>query len=186
MAHTCNASFIACIAALMLLPQHSCSGAAETAAFGALCAEIYLRADFALCIARIGCCMWSSGGRAFEADTSVPVAQEHGCSQGGQARQGLVHAGKQLHTFHVTAVVARNDDTACCVDVCGGVQVVKHDLLEELECALRDLRVVDPAYPHQFPTFMTRKAAIVLCIENIRVTTRNYCCYEELFIGYVH
>ena len=49
------------------------------------------------------------------------------------------------------------------------MQVVKHDLTTELECALRDLRVVDPAYPHQFPTFMARPKAIVMCLENIRV-----------------
>jgi hypothetical protein len=54
-------------------------------------------------------------------------------------------------------------------------QVVKQDLLDELECALRDLRVVDPSYPHQFPTFMARKAAIVMCIENIRVRKPRNC-----------
>ena len=54
------------------------------------------------------------------------------------------------------------------------IQVSKQGLANELGLPLRDLRIVDPSVPKQIrATFITRRKAILFCIENIKVVVRH-------------
>ena len=54
-------------------------------------------------------------------------------------------------------------------------QILKQQLANELGLPLRDLRIVDPSYPNQIQaTFMSRKKAILFCIENIKVVVQHH------------
>lgn len=51
--------------------------------------------------------------------------------------------------------------------------ILKQQLANELGLPLRDLRIVDPSFPSQIQaTFLSRKKAILFCIENIKVVVQ--------------